>query len=53
MPLAILDYKVNRLLGKVKSPISVFDRMKLFIYEGHDTNLVNMILFLNPTNRGS
>ena len=52
MPFAILDYKVNSLLGKVKSPISVFDRMKLFIYEGHDTNLVNFLLFLGPTNRG-
>ena len=53
MPFAVLDYKVNQLLGNVKSPIDVFDRMKLFIYEGHDTNLVNMLLFLAPTNRGS
>ena len=36
-PLAVLNYKVNKLLGQIESPNSEYDKLKLFINEGHDT----------------
>ena len=33
-----------------KDQIPAFDKIKLFAYDGHDTQAVNMLKWLNPTN---
>ena len=35
-PLAILNYKVRRLISKDEKPIPALDELKLFMYNGHD-----------------
>ena len=44
-----MQYKVDRMLAQ-KDPISAFDEVKLFAYDGHDTQAVNMLKWLNPSN---
>lgn len=49
-PLAALYYKVDKLLGHVESPNNDFDKLKLFMHEGHDTQLKILTKFLKPSN---
>ena len=49
-PLAVLNYKVNKLLGQVESPNDEFDKLKLFMHEGHDSQLKILTKFLKPSN---
>ena len=48
-PLSILSYKVDRMLGRVQShPAS--DQVKMFTYDGHDTQAVNLLRWLDASN---
>lgn len=49
-PLAILNYKVRRMMSQDEAPISVLDELKLFMYDGHDTQAILLLSWLNPTN---
>ena len=49
-PLDVLQYKVDRMLGRVAEPIPAYDKLKLFIYDGHDTQAVLMLKWLAATN---
>ena len=48
-PLLVIDYKVRSLLGTTK-PIGAFDQMKLMMFDAHDTQAVNSLTWLQPTN---
>ena len=48
-PMTVLRHKVNQMLGHVQ-PIEVLDRLKLFIYDAHDTEASYLLYWLNPTN---
>ena len=48
-PLQVIDYKVQSLLGTTKS-LDALDQMKLMIYDAHDTQAVNTLIWLQPTN---
>ena len=48
-PMSILRYKVDRKLNKV-DPISVYDELKMFTYDSHDTQAVNLLRWLNASN---
>lgn len=40
---------MDRVLGKVEL-VPVYEQLKLFMHEGHDTNLLPLMQWLNPTN---
>ena len=45
----ILQYKVERILG-LAEPISSYDELKMFIYDGHDANIIPLLGWLNASN---
>ena len=45
----MIEYKVQSMLGSVKR-IDAYEQMKLMMYDGHDTQAVNMLSWLHPTN---
>ena len=51
-PLHLLEYKVKSMLDQLDTSESqaVLDKMKLFVYDGYDTTLVNLLRWLNATN---
>ena len=49
-PLAILDYKVKRKLGTT-GELSNLDQQRLFMYVAHDTQELNVLWWLKPSNR--
>ena len=49
-PFGVLDYKVGRILGEIKKPVQVLENMKVMMYDGHDTQCVNILNWLHPTN---
>ena len=49
VPMTILTYKVDRLLGRVNE-ISMFEELKVFIYDGHDAETVPLLRWLNASN---
>ena len=36
IPLSVLKYKVERMLGR-KDPIVAYDQLEMFTYDGHET----------------
>ena len=48
-PLIVLQYKVDRMLGRVESN-TVYDQLKLFIHEAHEGNIYGILAWLNATN---
>ena len=49
-PLKILRYKVDRMLGKIAEPIPAYDKLKMFTYDGHDTQAVLLLQWLAASN---
>lgn len=48
-PMKMLGYKVKHMLGHLQS-IEVLDRLKLLIYDAHDTEASHLLDWLNPSN---
>ena len=48
-PLKVMQYKVERMLGQADR-VPALDQIKLFVYDGHDTQAVNLLKWLNPSN---
>lgn len=46
----MIHYKVKSMLGHTTTSISSFDQIKMFIYDGHDTQAVSLLRWLNVTN---
>ena len=38
------------MLGIVAEPIAPFEQMRIFVYDGHDTQAVNVLSWLKPAN---
>ena len=49
VPMSILKYKVERMLGRV-SALPVYDQLKMFTYDGHDTQAIILLSWLNASN---
>ena len=47
-PLAVLNYKVLRML-EITGEVSSLDQLKLFMYDGHDIQLILLLKWLKPT----
>ena len=48
-PMSVLKYKVERMLGKV-DPMPIYDHLKMFTYDSHDTQAVILLRWLNASN---
>ena len=52
-PLRALRYKAERLIDPTKTSmerIDVFDELRMFVQEGHDSQAINLLNWLKPTN---
>ena len=49
-PLSVLKYKAERLIKPDSQEVETYERMKLSMLVAHDTQAINLLKWLSPTN---
>ena len=49
-PISVMQYKVDKLLGYNEEDYSVYDQLKMVIYDGHDFQAVMLLKWLDASN---